>query len=122
MPPTVGSAARNGEPLVPRYAEAVSRIPIACELTSSAATDRLAEWRSFVSSQVDEVTRTPRSAQLRLKNFEESVRAAVDLARQEKACCAFFEFRLMIGTDSASLEIRAPQGAESILDELVKLR
>ncbi len=44
----------------------------------------------------------------------------VVLARKEKACCAFFEFRFDIGADATTLVVEVPGGAETVLREFAR--
>jgi hypothetical protein len=46
---------------------------------------------------------------------------AADLARREKACCAFFEFSIAIEADGLWLSVRVPADASPILDDFARL-
>ena len=72
----------------------MNRIPIACNLTSADATDRSNEWQRFVADHVGGIERSETSARLHLNEGDAAVLAATDLARREKACCPFLDFRL----------------------------
>jgi hypothetical protein len=69
-----------------------------------------------------EVARGEHSARLRLEDGSDALLAATDLARREKACCSFFDFRLEILAEAIWLEVEAPPGAAAILDGIVDLR
>jgi MerR family copper efflux transcriptional regulator len=97
----------------------VTQIPIACTLTGAQQKERGDEWRHFLADDVVEVARTDSSARLRLNDESDVILTAVDLARREKACCAFFEFRLDVLDDAIWLVVDAPAEAASILDELI---
>jgi MerR family copper efflux transcriptional regulator len=99
----------------------VVRIPIACSLAADDAGARVEEWRQFVSRRVVEIARNDGSARLRLEGGDDALLAATDLARREKACCPFFDFRLLLLADAVWLEVEAPDDAAGILDELVNL-
>jgi len=43
---------------------------------------------------------------------------ATDLAQREKACCAFFEFRLLILASAVWLEVEIPEDAGVTLNDL----
>jgi hypothetical protein len=98
------------------------RVPIACTLTSEAAGARLEEWRRFfadftaVAEQSSDV-----QVRVRLANSTEAVHAAVDLARREKACCAFFEFSIEVEADASWLSIKVPSDATDTLADFVSL-
>jgi hypothetical protein len=96
----------------------VTRVPIACTLEASDAQARVIEWKEFLESCVVEVQRTPTMARLRLRDQGESILAATDLARREKTCCGFLEFRLSLLSDAVWLEIETCLDAELSLDEL----
>lgn len=98
------------------------RIPIACSLAADHAGARIEEWRQFVSRRVVEIARSEGSVRLRLEDSDEALLLATDLARREKTCCAFFEFRLVPLPEAVWLEVEAPDEAAAILDELVNLR
>jgi hypothetical protein len=47
--------------------------------------------------------------------------AAVDLARREKACCAFFEFAIEVEEDASWLSVTVPPDAADALEDLASL-
>jgi hypothetical protein len=100
----------------------VPRVPIACSLAADEAGNRIEEWRRLLDAGVAEVERTPGSARLRLHDDGATLLAAIDLARREKACCDFFDFRLVPLPDAVWLEVDAPDDAAGVLDGLVGLR
>jgi MerR family copper efflux transcriptional regulator len=100
----------------------MARIPIACSLTANDADTRVEEWRQFLHHRVIEVERSHRSARLRLEDGDDAVLVATGLARREKACCPFFEFRLQLLPEAVWLEVEAPDDAAAILDGLIDLR
>ncbi len=100
----------------------MTQIPIACTLSSVNRTTRGDEWRQFLDSSVVEVVRSHTSARLRLIGGEDVILTAVDLARREKACCEFFEFRLELLADVVWLEVDAPVEASTLLDALTNSR
>jgi hypothetical protein len=95
---------------------------IACSLPSDETTDRISEWRELLRERVTEVGREGTVARLRLRDDDESLLIAADLARREKACCAFFGFHLSLLPEAIWLEVEAPPEASQILDGLVSLR
>jgi hypothetical protein len=94
-------------------------VPIACTLSSEDVPDRVAEWRRLLERDVAQVSRTSVSARLRLREGERSLLVAIDLARREKACCSFLEFRLVPLPEAVWLEIEAPAGSCALLDQLL---
>ena len=75
-----------------------------------------------MNHRVVEVARSEGSARLRLEAGDDGLLVAADLARREKACCPFFEFRLVLYPEAVWLEVEAPGDAAAILDGLVDLR
>lgn len=97
----------------------MTEIPIACTLSAADMTTRGDEWRRFFATNVFEVVRCESSVRLRLKGGDDVILSTVDLARREKACCAFFEFRLELLADDVWFEIGAPAEAAAVLDALI---
>jgi len=97
----------------------MTEIPIACTLSEADKTTRGDQWRQFVVANVVEVARLDASVRMRLRSGDDVILSTVDLARREKACCAFFQFRLELSPDAIWLEIRAPVEASAILDALI---
>jgi hypothetical protein len=100
----------------------VARVPIACSLIPNDADVRVDEWQQFLRHRVVEIIRSDRSARLRLQDGDDSLLVATDLARREKACCPFFEFRLVLLPEAVWLEVGASDEAVAVLDALVDLR
>lgn len=100
----------------------MSREPIVCTLNSDDKTARGTEWRQFLQSSVMEVIRTDAVARLRLVEGDDVILSAANLARREKECCAFFEFRIDLSSDGVWLEIEAPVDAAALLDDLIGSR
>ena len=96
----------------------MTRIPVACTLTADSATVRVGEWRQFVRGHVVERQRVGTTARLRLRDTDDALLAAVDLARREHACCGFFDFRLDVSAAAVWLVVGAPADAQPLLDEL----
>ena len=95
------------------------KVPIACSLDATGQLGRGAEWRAFHRDVVVELERVS-SERLRLRlspGLPDAVAQAVDLARREKACCAFFEFSLEILAEETWLDVVVPLEAAGILDE-----
>ena len=88
---------------------------IACTLGAEAWFERIGEWQEFVRTFVDERALSPRQLRLRLRSGDDSLAAAVSLARREKECCAFFDFRLDLTAGGTALVISVPAEAEPVL-------
>jgi MerR family copper efflux transcriptional regulator len=97
----------------------VARVPIACTLSVDDAAARGKEWRRFVAGSAVDIERRGTSARLRLRDGDEALLGAADLARREKACCAFFEFRLTLLPEGIWLEVDGPAEAAPVLDQLL---
>jgi hypothetical protein len=97
------------------------KVPIACSLTVHDATDRVAEWRAFLGTFVDESTREPQGLRLRLQPGDEALLAAVDLSAREKECCAFFSFTIDIEPDARWLRVEVPEDADAVLADFAAL-
>jgi len=91
---------------------------VACSLSASDATGRLAEWEAFVADRVLEVGRAGPEVRLRLRDDDPTLLAAVDLAGREKACCPFLAFSVDVESDGRWLRIAAPPDAAELLAQL----
>lgn len=101
----------------------MARVPIACSLEAETADNQVEEWRQLLNRRVTAVERTATtSARVRLQDSDDALRATADLARREKACCPFFQFRLELLPEDVWLEIAVPDDAAPILDGLLSLR
>jgi hypothetical protein len=100
----------------------VMRVPIACTLTSESAASRLEEWRRFFADCTDAAERSSDvHVRVRLIDSAQAVQAAVDLARREKACCAFFAFTVEVEPDASWLTVTVPPDAVETLADFVSL-
>ena len=96
----------------------VTSIPIACTLSASEQAGRGDEWRTLLVENVVELIRSDSSVRLRLADGDDVIATAVDLARREKSCCAFFDFELELLADEVWLRIDAPREAATMLVDL----
>jgi hypothetical protein len=97
-------------------------VPIACTLSSDEVGDRIEEWRRFFATSVDTAdVAAEHSLRLQLKDDPAVLVAAVDLARREVTCCAFFDFSIAIESSRSWLVIEVPPAAREILDGLAAL-
>jgi hypothetical protein len=100
----------------------VARVPIACTLTEVGAVDRVEEWRDFLTTAVSTVERQHLTGRALLHDGDDVLLRAVDLAEREKACCAFFDFGIVLDDAGRWLTITVPEDAAPILAELLALR
>jgi len=95
---------------------------IACTLGSEDLGGRIDEWRAFFSGSVLAVVRSDETtARFRLKDSDQVLAAAVDLARREKQCCGFFEFSVQVEIEGCWLVVGVPDGASAVLAGFVEL-
>jgi hypothetical protein len=98
------------------------RIPIACTLTSESAGARVEEWRQFLDEWTGAAERAgDLCLRVKLDASPEALAAAVDLARREKACCAFFAFSIEVEADASWLSVTVPPEAADVLADFASL-
>jgi hypothetical protein len=98
------------------------KIPIACSLTEPAAQSQLEEWRALLAAAATATARpAPTDVLFRLRDDPSQVLAILRLAQREKACCAFFDFAIVVDTDGLALRVSAPAEAATILDDFARL-
>jgi hypothetical protein len=98
------------------------KVPTACTLTAEDAADRVEEWRSAFRGSVTRGSRPePTRLLLRVGSDGAGIATLVDLARREKACCAFFDFAFHVGAQDVTLEVRVPEDAIAVLDGFAEL-
>ena len=98
----------------------MTEIPITCTLSAADKSSRGDEWRRFLAVNVAQFVRSDTAVRMKLNDGDDVILTAVDLARREKDCCAFFDFRLELLPDAIWLEVGAPDEAASLLDALVE--
>ncbi len=87
-------------------------IPIACTLTESDLSERLAQWRSLVERAVEH-NETADGVELVFR-ADVAPREIADLAIAELACCSFFTFTIALSADGTKLAIGAPPEAREL--------
>lgn len=97
------------------------KVPIACTLTADDAGDRVEEWRAFLASDIEAVDGRPPDARLRLREGDDVLLRAVDLAEREKSCCSFFRFSVQLDEGRRWLRVEVPEDASAILGDLLSL-
>jgi DNA-binding transcriptional MerR regulator len=92
-------------------------VPIACALEPGALGGRLAEWRTVLDQVRSRVSTADGGLRLGFDAAADIGRLA-SLVAAEQRCCAFFSFALTVDHRGLALEVRAPQDAAGIVDEL----
>jgi|GEM_PF-2162231 len=116
------SDADGGTPAVTSGRRQRTAVPVACTLAPGEVADRVDQWRRALTRTVTGVERPePSRLRLRLHDDPADVATLVLLARQEKDCCAFFEFSFVVEPDTTVLVVEVPGTASDILDEFAGL-
>ena len=94
-------------------------IPIACTLDADEVPGRVTRWRDLLQQATARETREDGTRHI---DFAGAGPAFLeDLARLvalEQACCAFFTFVVTVDASGVSLDVRAPDGAGELVDQL----
>jgi hypothetical protein len=91
--------------------------PIACTLEPEAMPDRLAEWKAVLGQATARTRAADGAIRVEFSNdFDLSGLAALVVAEQH--CCAFFAFNITVDHRGIALEVRAPEGAEDIVQSM----
>ena len=96
-----------------------SELPIACTLSATDLRERLAEMAAIGRAALIGAERDGTRAVLRFRPVDETRRRLEAVVAAEAECCAFLDIALGNEEDLVLLTIRAPSGAEALLDELV---
>jgi MerR family transcriptional regulator, copper efflux regulator len=114
LAPTPDAAART--PPVLSNPQPVD-VPIACTLEPGALGGRLAEWRTVLDHVRSRVSTADGGLRIGFDAAADIGRLAT-LVAAEQRCCPFFSFALTVDHRGLALEVRAPQDAGGIVDEL----
>jgi MerR family copper efflux transcriptional regulator len=113
--PCADGCACVSPPAVPGAGQA---LPVTCTLDATEVPGRRQAWRALL-----EPARSRSSTEDGGLRFELGDRVALEelarLVAAEQACCAFFSFTITVDGGGISLEVRAPEGAAAIVDELM---
>lgn len=90
-------------------------VAIACSLPADAAGDRTADWAA-VLVHATERTPTPDGGLRLALDAETPLAELVRLVTAEQDCCAFLSFSITVDARGLALEVRAPAGAETLVD------
>jgi hypothetical protein len=94
-------------------------LPIACSLSASEAPQRLEEMADLGRAALVDAHTESRRAQLRFAAGVGVRDRVLAVAAAESECCAFLTIHVTNQRDTVVLTIDAPEGAESVLAELV---
>ncbi len=97
----------------------IVKVPIACTLLPADASSQLRDWREMLPRLT---SRSERISPNRLEHTlspDADIRALLNLAQREAACCSFFSFSIEIQPDRLVLAVKVPDDAIEILDGLV---
>ncbi|MBA2720102.1 MAG: MerR family transcriptional regulator [Chloroflexi bacterium] len=86
---------------------------VSCTLGHEQMNDRIADWQAVLANVRE---RSPLEGGIRLTfGPDADIAEVARLARDEWACCSFFEFVLTVDGRGTALEVRAPAEAEPLL-------
>lgn len=88
--------------------------PIACSLDATDMAARLAEWRAVLAG-ADERSSIDGGVRLELQSGAPLAEIA-RLVEAEHDCCSFFAFAITVDERGVGLEVRAPAGAEDLVE------
>lgn len=91
--------------------------PVACSLSAAGIEDRTAEWAAVL----DHVTGREATVDGGLRLALDPAAPVAELAQlvtAEQDCCAFFSFAVTVDARGLALEVRAPDGAATMVDAL----
>jgi len=91
--------------------------PIACTLAPEAMPDRLADWKAVLGNAHSR-TRVDDGGLRLAFNPGVDLASLADLVVAEQQCCAFFSFAITADARGVALEVRAPAGADEIVESL----
>jgi hypothetical protein len=96
-----------------------AELPIACSLSATELTQRLAAIAGLGREALIDVHSEPCRARLRFAAGPGVRRRLVAIVNAESECCAFLAMNVSDEADAVLLTIDAPAGAEIVLAELV---
>jgi MerR family transcriptional regulator, copper efflux regulator len=111
-PPDPATAVPVAVELTTRQRDAEPGLPIACTLAAADQADRVEGWRRLLG-QADGREQADGGLAFRLPAGLAG--RVAELAAAEQRCCPFLEFTLHLAAGGLRLEVRAPEGAASLL-------
>jgi MerR family transcriptional regulator, copper efflux regulator len=94
-------------------------LPIACSLSADELPARLAEMAAVGRTALDAAEVDGRRAVLRFRTVGDTRERLASIVAAEQQCCAFLDLRLLDEPGMVVLTVDAPEGAETVLAELV---
>jgi len=91
--------------------------PVACTLPADGIGNRTTAWADLLAHVTARST-TPDGARRLALDPSTPVDQLVGLVTAEQECCAFFSFAVTVDALGLALEVRAPAGAEPVVDAL----
>jgi len=92
--------------------------PIVCTLTSpEAVAQRVRDWQRLLAKVVAREA-LDGGVRLRFPSGAELAAEVVQLGSAEVECCSWIDFTIRLGTDSTTLEVRAPSEGQDVLASL----
>jgi MerR family copper efflux transcriptional regulator len=92
-------------------------IPIACTLDDAEVGGRVDAWRAILAASRARTTTADGTVRVHLDGTDR-LPGLAELVAAEQDCCAFFSFTITVDHVGVTLEVRAPDGAAPIVDEL----
>ncbi|HKP15664.1 MAG TPA: hypothetical protein VJT85_06350 [Gemmatimonadaceae bacterium] len=95
-------------------------LPIACSLSADQLDARRESLLLGLADHAVQRTPLPSGMRLRFRATAERMRQIDTVARHERECCPFLEFRVGLALgDSLTLDVTGPEGTASLLAELL---
>ena len=95
-------------------------LPLACSLDADRLSKRLAGISALGRSSLISAESTDRTANLRFRPGEDTAERLAAIVAAEAECCAFLAMDVREEPNALRLTIEAPNGAEPVLEEIVK--
>jgi hypothetical protein len=95
------------------------RLPIACSLDASEMASRLADMRAVGEAALVSADAADSRVVLRFRSGADTLDRLRTIVAAEASCCPFLALELIEATEVVTLAIRAPEGGEPVLREIV---
>jgi MerR family copper efflux transcriptional regulator len=92
-------------------------VPIACTLDGASMPDRVDEWRAVLAHSTSRTAADDGALRLAM-GPDTPTDELMRLVAAEQTCCAFFSFAITVDGRGLALEVRAPEGADTIVASL----
>lgn len=102
--------------------ESADSVTIACSLGRDELGDRVYDWHTLLATatqrRIAETDARTVGVRYTFRTSPDVISALAELVAAEQQCCSFYEFVMHTGASDTHLEVRAPQEAQPLLDEL----